>query len=58
MLFTELHLNQSFKIDGSKITMIKNKCNKVRLSIEASPDVLIEFEKKDSTHTNKGKSQI
>lgn len=57
MLCTELRLNQSFTIADSKIKLERISRNKIKLSIDPSPDVKIEFEKKDSLQKNKGKSQ-
>lgn len=55
MLMTELHLGKSLTIGGAVVTMVKlNTCKggSVRLAIDASDDVKIEFEKKESTHNN------
>lgn len=57
MLCTELRLDQSFTIDDSKIKLVSISRNKVKLSIDPSPDVKIEFEKKESFQKNNGKSQ-
>jgi|GEM_PF-3984133 len=51
MFFTELKVGHSFMIGDSKITIVKNKTNKVLVSVDADKDVKIKL-LKDSDPKN------
>jgi len=52
MLMTELRLGQTLTIDDTIVKMVSYKSGRVKLAIDASDNVKIRYEKKDTTHNN------
>lgn len=52
MLMTDLRLGQTLTIDSTIVKMVSYKNGRVKLAIDASDDVKIRYEKKDTTHNN------